>query len=109
MDEEEVDQLHETLETDYELGCVIKDKIIPRAVAWYTGAAIDPDDDYDEDDDDDYDDDDDGDDDVRAAPDPSSPTRRLGHVGQSHWLRLPANLLADAASDPLALRAGRRR
>ena len=30
MDEEEVDQLHETLESDYELGCVIKDKVISK-------------------------------------------------------------------------------
>ena len=106
MDEEEVDQLHETLESDYELGCVIKDKviskprkkarenahiasstppplapptphtrssslsltqlcaqIIPRAVAWYTGMAVVPEDEYDDDDDEDYDDEDDEDDD----------------------------------------------
>jgi len=31
------------------MGCAIKDKIIPRAVAWFTGAAIDPDEDYDDD------------------------------------------------------------
>ena len=36
----QMDQLHESLEADYELGCVIKDKIIPRAVAWVTGAVI---------------------------------------------------------------------
>jgi len=62
MEEEEVDQLHESLESDYELGCVIKDKIIPRAVAWFTGMAIDPEDDYD-DEDDDYDDEDEDDED----------------------------------------------
>ena len=55
----QVEQLHEQLENDYELGCVIKDKIVPRAVAWFTGAAIDPEDDYD--DDEDYDDEDDED------------------------------------------------
>ena len=46
-----MDQLHDSLEADYELGCVIKDKIIPRAVAWFTGAAVDPEDEYDDDDD----------------------------------------------------------
>mmetsp|Transcript_22897 Transcript_22897/g.68204 ORF Transcript_22897/g.68204 Transcript_22897/m.68204 type:complete len:466 (+) Transcript_22897:27-1424(+) len=49
MEEEEAEQLHEQLENDYDMGCAIKDKIIPRAVAWFTGAAIDPDEDYDDD------------------------------------------------------------
>ena len=64
----QVEQLHEQLEADYELGCVIKDKLIPRAVAWFTGMAIDPEDDYDDDDDDDYDDDDDDDECVGPLP-----------------------------------------
>lgn len=51
MDEEEADQLHEQLENDYEIGCIIKDRIVPRAVAWFTGAAVDPEEDYDEEDD----------------------------------------------------------
>jgi len=58
-------------------GCreLIKDQLIPRAVAWYTGAAVQDMDDEDEIDDDDEDDDDDDDDDeeddeeVRCAPD----------------------------------------
>ena len=45
---------------------LIKDRLIPRAVAWYTGAAVqelDDDEDDDEDDDDEEDDDDDEDED----------------------------------------------
>lgn len=56
IDEEEAEQLRDQLENDYEMGCIIKDKIVPRAVAWFTGAAIDPDEDYDEDGEDDYED-----------------------------------------------------
>ena len=72
MDEDEMDQLHEQLETDYDIGCTIKDKIVPRAVAWFTGEAVlddddedydDEEDDEDEDDDEEEDDDDDDDDD----------------------------------------------
>jgi nucleosome assembly protein 1-like 1 len=63
MDEEDVDQLHEQLENDFDVGQAIKDKIIPKAVSWFTGLAVDPEDDYDEDDDDDYDDEDEDDDD----------------------------------------------
>jgi nucleosome assembly protein 1-like 1 len=61
MDEEEADQLHEQLENDYETGCIIKDRIVPCAVAWFTGAAVDPDEDYDEEDD--YGEDDEGEED----------------------------------------------
>ena len=58
-------------------GCreLIKDQLIPRAVTWYTGAAVQDMDDEDEIDDDDEDDDDDDDDDeeddeeVRCATD----------------------------------------
>ena len=59
LDEEEAEALNEQLENDYEMGSMIKQKIIPRAVAWFTGAAIEDDDDYDDDGDDDDDDDDD--------------------------------------------------
>ena len=55
--------LQEELEHDYEIGCVIKDKLVPRACSWFTGAAIDPEEEYDEDDDEDEDDEDDEDED----------------------------------------------
>merc|ERR1712166_1554670 len=57
-----MEQLQEELEHDYEIGCLIKDKVVPRAVSWFTGAAVDPEEDFDEDEEDD-DEDDEGDED----------------------------------------------
>ncbi|KAK9448754.1 uncharacterized protein V1518DRAFT_394717 [Limtongia smithiae] len=60
------DDLDERLQLDYQLGEEIKDKLVPRAVEWYTGEALDFDaEEFDADDLEDYDDDDDedGDDD----------------------------------------------
>eukprot|EP00996_Jenningsia_fusiforme_P005996 NODE_713_length_1961_cov_58.631799_g660_i0.p1 GENE.NODE_713_length_1961_cov_58.631799_g660_i0~~NODE_713_length_1961_cov_58.631799_g660_i0.p1 ORF type:complete len:340 (+),score=90.09 NODE_713_length_1961_cov_58.631799_g660_i0:813-1832(+) len=39
-EEEEEEEFEEILEADYELGRTIKDKIVPRAVDWFTGEAI---------------------------------------------------------------------
>lgn len=71
-DEEEFDDLEERLALDYSIGEQIKDKLIPRAVDWFTGAALefefnDAEGDeefgeFDEDDVDDEDEDDDGED-----------------------------------------------
>merc|ERR1711935_1102207 len=51
----------EELEHDYEIGCLLKDKVVPRAVSWFTGAAIDPEEEYDDDDEDEDESDDDED------------------------------------------------
>jgi nucleosome assembly protein 1-like 1 len=56
------------LELDYQLGEDIKEKLIPRAIDWFTGEALqfeEVDDDLDEDDFEDDDDDDDDDEDDR--------------------------------------------
>ncbi|GME76010.1 unnamed protein product [Ambrosiozyma monospora] len=77
-DEEEEDDLEQRLQLDYELGELIKDKLITRAVDWFTGDALqyefeqgeeelDLDDDSDDEDDEDDDDYDDGDDDDEGA------------------------------------------
>jgi len=61
-----VEELEVIVEADYQAGCIIREKIIPRAVLWYTGEEVDSDDEEDSDDefdDDDLDDDDHGDDD----------------------------------------------
>ena len=61
LDDEELEQLQDAMEMDYEMGSIIEDKIIPDAVSWFTGAANEDDsddEDYDEDEDDDEDDDD---------------------------------------------------
>jgi len=71
LEEEELEALQEAVEADYDQGCVFKNDIIPNAVLWFTGEAIeDEGDDSDEDDDEedmegnsDEDDDSDGDDD----------------------------------------------
>lgn len=57
VDEEALDELEEKLEADYAVGELIKEKFIPRAVDWFTGKALDYEDNYDEDDEDegDYD------------------------------------------------------
>ncbi|EEH23364.1 hypothetical protein PABG_05575 [Paracoccidioides brasiliensis Pb03] len=64
--------IEERLELDYQLGEDIKEKLIPRAVDWFTGEALqfeefDEDLDMDDFDDDDEDDDDDDDDDDRKS------------------------------------------
>eukprot|EP00882_Tetradesmus_deserticola_P000413 GHRQ01000454.1.p1 GENE.GHRQ01000454.1~~GHRQ01000454.1.p1 ORF type:complete len:340 (+),score=180.22 GHRQ01000454.1:220-1239(+) len=64
LDGEEMEQLHEEIEADYDAGDTIKNKLIPHAVAWFTGEALEDEgigmlgDDEDEDEDDDEDDDD---------------------------------------------------
>eukprot|EP00877_Chromochloris_zofingiensis_P011265 jgi/Chrzof1/6392/Cz18g08180.t1 len=71
MDDEELEILHEDIENDFDMGDVIRSKLIPDAVRWYTGEAPlededmmlygDEDKDDDEDGDDEDDDEDEGD------------------------------------------------
>ncbi|KAH1131889.1 hypothetical protein J1N35_003267 [Gossypium stocksii] len=87
IDEDTAEELQNQMEQDYDIGSTIRDKIIPHAVSWFTGEAIqgdeleigdeDEDDDVDEDDededeDDDDDDDDDGEDDEESKTKKSS-------------------------------------
>ena len=85
MEEEELQELESRLEYDYEVGEVIKEKIIPRAIDWFTGKALDyepgqddedeygDEDDYDDEDDDEDDgDEDDGDEDEQGNPIPGA-------------------------------------
>lgn len=69
-EEDAVSDIEERLELDYQLGEDIKEKLIPRAIDWFTGEAlqfeeigeeIDEDDEFDFDDEDDEDEDDDDD------------------------------------------------
>ncbi|XP_021847063.1 nucleosome assembly protein 1;4 [Spinacia oleracea] len=72
LDEDAAEELQNLMEQDYEIGSTIRDKIIPHAVSWFTGEAVqgdefdidddEGDDDEDDDDDDDEEDDDDEDD-----------------------------------------------
>jgi len=61
VDEEELEELDSRLEMDYQLGEDFKEKIIPRAVDYFTGKALRYEEDFEEDfedDEDDYEDDD---------------------------------------------------
>lgn len=46
VDDDVMEQLQPIIEQDYELGSVIKDKLVPNAVQWFTGEAEDDIDDY---------------------------------------------------------------
>lgn len=68
-DEEMDDENKDLLNADFEIGQILRDRIIPRAVLYYTGEAHDEDDEFDEDEEideecgsDDMEDDDDDDD-----------------------------------------------
>ncbi|KAB2077096.1 hypothetical protein ES319_A06G080300v1 [Gossypium barbadense] len=63
IDEDTAEELQNQMEQDYDIGSTIRDKIIPHAVSWFTGEAIqgdelDIDDDEEDDDDDDEEEDD---------------------------------------------------
>jgi len=61
IDEDELEELDGKLELDYQLGEEFKEKIIPRAVDYFTGRALRYDGDFeDEDEEDDFEDDDEG-------------------------------------------------
>ncbi|KAK1358473.1 Nucleosome assembly protein 12 [Heracleum sosnowskyi] len=64
VDDEVADELQNQMEQDYDIGSTIRDKIIPHAVSWFTGEAVQGDEfeDIDGDDDDDEDDEDEDDD-----------------------------------------------
>ncbi|KAL2914490.1 histone chaperone [Polyrhizophydium stewartii] len=69
---EEFEDLEERIQVDYEMGEAIKDKIIPKAIDWFTGKALDYEDqdefdEFDEDGEDGEDDEEDDDDEAGGA------------------------------------------
>ncbi|CAA7408786.1 unnamed protein product [Spirodela intermedia] len=80
LDEDMAEELQNQMESDYDIGSTIRDKIIPHAVSWFTGEAAQgdefevlgedegEDDEEDDDDEEEDDDDEDDDDDGTAAP-----------------------------------------
>ncbi|KAF0910794.1 hypothetical protein E2562_004765 [Oryza meyeriana var. granulata] len=64
IDEDTADELQGQMEHDYDIGTTIRDKIIPHAVSWFTGEAVQAEDfdDMEDEDDEDEDDDDEEDD-----------------------------------------------
>ncbi|URE43890.1 Ribonuclease III domain [Musa troglodytarum] len=61
IDEETAEELQGQMEVDYDIGSTIKDKIIPHAVSWFTGEAIEEGDELEIEDDEDEDDEEDED------------------------------------------------
>lgn len=61
-DDPELEDLMEQLEQDYSIGAVVREEILPRAVAWFTGEAAEDYEDYDGEDEDEDDEDEDGED-----------------------------------------------
>eukprot|EP01057_Protomagalhaensia_wolfi_P004359 Protomagalhaensia_wolfi_Nauph_80__4358@NODE_4453_length_566_cov_66_461101_g391_i1_p1_GENE_NODE_4453_length_566_cov_66_461101_g391_i1NODE_4453_length_566_cov_66_461101_g391_i1_p1_ORF_typecomplete_len116_score29_86NAP/PF00956_18/2_6e12_NODE_4453_length_566_cov_66_461101_g391_i1128475 len=41
MDDDDIDALENLLDTEYEVGCILRDKIIAHAVGWYLGVEVD--------------------------------------------------------------------
>ena len=63
VDEDELEELDARLETDYQLGEEFKEKIIPRAIDYFTGKALRYEDDFEDEELDEFEDDDDEDED----------------------------------------------
>lgn len=81
LEEEELEELEEKLEMDYQLGEDLKEKVIPRAIDYFTGKALEYEDFDDEDDFEDLDDDEDDEDDFEdddSDSDAEPPARRRG-------------------------------
>ncbi|XP_019454972.1 PREDICTED: nucleosome assembly protein 1;2-like isoform X4 [Lupinus angustifolius] len=87
IDEDLADELQNQIEQDYDIGSTIKDKIIPHAVSWFTGEAVEEDEfgdlefaDVDGDDDDEDDEDDDEEDDDDEDEEESKPKKKSGRA-----------------------------
>ncbi|KAG2609413.1 hypothetical protein PVAP13_4KG037000 [Panicum virgatum] len=86
IDEETADELQGQMEHDYDIGTTIRDKIIPHAVSWFTGEAVQADsfehigddDDDDEEDEDDDEDEEEEDEDDEDEEEESKPARKSG-------------------------------
>ncbi|XP_002980631.2 nucleosome assembly protein 1;2 [Selaginella moellendorffii] len=64
IDPEEAEELQDLMEQDYDVGATIRDKIVPHAVSWFTGEAVESDDEAGDDEDDEDEEDEDEDDEV---------------------------------------------
>ncbi|GAB4842592.1 Nucleosome assembly protein 1.1 [Ancistrocladus abbreviatus] len=90
LDEDTADELQNQMEQDYDIGSTIRDKIIPHAVSWFTGEAVQEDEfeaigeddedegEDDEDEDEDEEDEDDDEDDEEEGKKPSAGAKKSG-------------------------------
>ncbi|KAJ9179342.1 hypothetical protein P3X46_011143 [Hevea brasiliensis] len=63
-DDDAVEEIQDRMEQDYNVGTTIRDRVIPHAVSWFTGEAVDDELDVEDDNDNDNDNDDDDDNDI---------------------------------------------
>ncbi|TKY54472.1 Nucleosome assembly protein [Spatholobus suberectus] len=91
IDEDAAEELQNQMEQDYDIGSTIRDKVIPHAVSWFTGEAIqadefgeleedDDDEDIEEDDDEEDDDDDEDDEEESKTKKKSSAPKKSGRA-----------------------------
>lgn len=100
IDEDTAEELQNQMEQDYDIGSTIRDKIIPHAVSWFTGEAIqeeeieldddEDDDDIDEEEEDEGDDDEDEDEDDEDEDDDEGKTKKKSSAGSKKSGRLQA-------------------
>ncbi|XP_072064098.1 nucleosome assembly protein 1;3 isoform X2 [Arachis hypogaea] len=91
IDEDMAEELQNQMEQDYDIGSTIRDKIIPHAVSWFTGEAIqgeefgdledDDEDDIEEDDEEDDDDEEDEDEDEEDEDEETKTKKKVFHKG----------------------------
>lgn len=97
----------EIMEVDFDIGCVIKDKLIPHAIKWFTGEAAE----YEGDDfgmgddedmygDEDDEDDEDGEDDEDDDDEEEAPPKRGGKRGPGHAFAPPPGAKPGAPGQP---------
>jgi len=78
----EMEALHEDIEADYDMADAIRTKLIPNAVGWFTGEAMEDEDfEYDDEDEDDDDEDEDEDDEEDTRPGKRRGGRGRGRAG----------------------------
>lgn len=113
-DDDAASDIEERLELDYQLGEDIKEKLIPRAIDWFTGEALafeelDEDDledfDDEDDEDDDEDDDQDDEDEEESDEDDVSPSLLISQDALLTWRRRMAR--SPSKRLPTASRAKR--
>lgn len=84
LDDDLADDLQDLLEQDYDIGSTIRDKIIPRAVSWYTGEAVETDDEDDEEDDEEDEDEDDDEEEDEDEEDKEDDEEEDDHEDKDH-------------------------
>ncbi|CAN6202531.1 unnamed protein product [Urochloa humidicola] len=105
IDEETADELQGQMENDYDIGTTIRDKIIPHAVSWFTGEAVQADDfedmgDDDEDDDDEDDEDEDDDEEEEDDEDEEEESKPARKSGSGRKQKVPQKVPQGNAEQP---------